>query len=149
MSSERPGASLRQQVSARAKDCCEYCFSQRRFSSVPFSVEHIIPRSGGGLTESANLALACQGCNNYKYNHVSAVDPVSGRNVALFHPRNDIWSQHFAWAYGFAEIVGLTARGRATVARLRLNRADVIALRRILALISLHPPDYPFSRLNA
>src|SRR5438874_285463 len=103
MSSERPGVELRQHVEGRARGCCEYCFSQRRFSSAPFSVEHIVPRSRGGKTEPGNLALACQGCNNHKYAHVAAVDPISGEEVSLYHPRTDIWSEHFAWNNDYTE----------------------------------------------
>jgi hypothetical protein len=148
MSSERPSPALRQQVIDRAQGCCEYCFTQRRFSSDPFSIEHIVPRSRGGASEPGNLALSCQGCNNLKYSHFSGVDPVSGAEVPLYHPRADIWSEHFAWNSLYTEIMGLTARGRATVVRLRLNRPELVALRTILAAAGLHPPDYPTSRAN-
>lgn len=148
MSSDRPRAAVRRQVADRARGCCEYCFTQRRFSSDPFSVEHILPRSRAGKTEPGNLALACQGCNNHKYRHVTGMDPVTGAEVALYHPRTDTWSEHFAWADADTVIVGLTARGRATVLRLRLNRPEIVALRRILAAAGLHPPDYPYTRPN-
>jgi len=80
--------------------------------------------------------------------HLDGIDPVSGAVVALYHPRADIWSEHFTWSDLFTEIIGLTARGRATVLRLRLNRPELVALRRILAATGLHPPDYPTSRAN-
>jgi len=146
MSSERPSVAVRQQVAERAQGCCEYCFTQRRFSSDSFSVEHIIPRSRGGTSEPGNLALPCQGCNNHKSRHVGGVDPISGAEVALYHPRTDTWSEHFAWTNDYTEIVGLSARGRATVLRLHLNRPEVVALRRILGAAGLHPPDYPCAR---
>jgi 5-methylcytosine-specific restriction endonuclease McrA len=57
-------SSLKAEVAQRAKDCCEYCRSQAKFSPDPFSIEHIVPRSQGGETNSTNLALSCQGCNN-------------------------------------------------------------------------------------
>src|SRR5258707_6803474 len=143
MAFERPSLALRRRVDERARGCCEYCFSQRRVSSDPFSVEHILPRSRGGTTDADNLALACQGCNNHKHTHFGAVDPVSGAEVSLYHPRTDIWSQHFTWTADYTEILGLTARGRATVLRLQLNRLELLALRRILTQARLHPPDYP------
>ena len=148
MSSERPTPAVRRQVIERAQGCCEYCFAQRRFSSDPFSVEHVVPRSRSGGSELGNLALACQGCNNFKYTHLSGVDPVSGAEAALYNPRADIWSEHFAWNDLYTEIMGLTARGRATVLRLRLNRPELVALRKILAAAGLHPPDYPTSQAN-
>lgn len=145
MSFEQTGADLIRQVTARARDCCEYCLSQRRFSPSPFSVEHIVPRSRGGSTEPHNLALSCQGCNNHKYAHLTGVDPVSAQEVVLYNRRTDVWSEHFAWSNDLTVIVGLTARGRATVLRLNLNRPEVAALRRILVGARLHPPDYPYT----
>ena len=148
MSFERPSRALCQRVIVRAQGCCEYCFTQRQFSSNPLSIEHVVPNSRGGASDLGNLALACQGCNNYKYNHINSVDPVSGEEVAIYHPRTDIWREHFAWNNLYTEIVGLTARGRATVLRLRLNRPELLALRQILATANLHPPDYPTSWRN-
>ena len=60
---------LKKIVRSRAKNCCEYCFSQEQFASQRFSIEHILPVSKSGKTTVDNLALACQGCNNYKYNN--------------------------------------------------------------------------------
>lgn len=68
---------LRKQVVIRAKGCCEYCMSQEAFSSSPFSIEHIIPVSKKGVNTLENLALACQGCNNFKYTKLLGIDPLS------------------------------------------------------------------------
>src|SRR5438046_2244977 len=67
MSEGRGPAALKRSVAERAGDCCEYCRSQARLATHPFSVEHILPRSRGGEATEGNLALACQGCNNHKY----------------------------------------------------------------------------------
>jgi 5-methylcytosine-specific restriction endonuclease McrA len=82
---------LRQQVEQRANNCCEYCRSQELFSTQTFSLEHIMPRSQNGETSLDNLALACQGCNNFKYNKTQARDPVTNHSVPLFHPRQQLW----------------------------------------------------------
>jgi hypothetical protein len=37
-------------------------------------------------------------------------------------------------------VIGLTATGRATIQELKLNRAGVINLRRVLFTMSEHPP---------
>ena len=50
----------KQAVFERAKGCCEYCRSQVRFATQPFSMDHILPRSQGGETTLENLALARQ-----------------------------------------------------------------------------------------
>ncbi len=124
----------------RAGECCEYCRSQARFSPDPFSVEHILPSSAGGGDESVNLALSCQGCNNRKYVSVDAVDPVSGETVPLYHPRQERWHDHFAWNEDTSLVMGLTPTGRATIAKLQLNREGVVNLRWALHKIGRHPP---------
>lgn len=89
---------------------------------------------------SDNLAYACQGCNSFKYTKTTAVDPVSNIEVALFHPRHQRWSEHFVWNEDAALIIGVTATGRATVDALRLNREELINLRRVLFMNGEHPP---------
>lgn len=133
-------AELRQQINMRAGGCCEYCRSQARYATQSFSVEHIVPRAQSGATSLENLALACQGCNNHKYDKVEAPDPVSGQLVPLYHPRRDRWDRHFAWSDDFTVIIGITPTGRATVDALHLNRDGVVNLRRLLYAIGRHPP---------
>jgi HNH endonuclease len=123
-------------VIERAAGCCEYCHSQLRFSPDPFSVEHIVPLVKGGYDELANLALSCQGCNNHKYIHTSAVDPVTGQIAPLYHPRCDQWAEHFAWIDHCERLIGLTPTGRAT-----MNRAGVVNLRQALYVLGRHPPE--------
>jgi hypothetical protein len=130
----------RQQVAARAGRCCEYCQSQLAFSADSFSVEHIIPLSRGGTDDLSNLALSCQRCNNGKYNISDAIDPLTGQRAPLFHPRNDRWSDHFAWSHDFTLILGLTPTGRATVDKLQLNRTGIVNLRKVLRDVGEHPP---------
>lgn len=127
-------------VARRAKDCCEYCQSQARFSPAPLSVEHIVPRTRGGTVESSNLALSCQGCNNRKYTSTQAIDPVTGKTVPLYHPRQHRWNDHFVWSSDSTLMVGLTPIGRATIEKLQLNRDGVVNLRRVLRAVKEHPP---------
>jgi hypothetical protein len=140
MPESRISAELRQQISVRAGGCCEYCRSQARYATQAFSVEHILPRVQGGATSLDNLALACQGCNNHKYDKVAAPDPVNGQHVPLYHPRRDRWDTHFAWSDDFTLMIGITPTGRATVESLQLNRDGVVNLRRLLYAIGQHPP---------
>jgi hypothetical protein len=114
--------------------------SQAAFAMQPFSVEHVIPRSRGGDTVVENLALSCQGCNNHKYNKTLGPDPIDGKSVLLFNPRTEHWSVHFLWNSDTTLILGLTPTGRATVESLRLNRAGLVNLRRILFEQGVHPP---------
>jgi hypothetical protein len=139
MSEDRVTPEQRAVVVERARGCCEYCWSQARFATQSFSVEHIVPRSKGGTTSLENLALSCQGCNNHKYSHVEARDPISGQTVPLYHPRQQRWLDHFAWNDDYTLIIGISPIGRATVAALRLNREGVVNLRRVLYALGEHP----------
>src|SRR5262249_2443919 len=127
-------------VLARAGGCCEYCRSQERFCTQALSIEHIQPRSQSGETVLANLAMACQGCNNRKYNKTRGTDPVTGEQVPLYHPRKQRWCEHFAWNKDRTWLLGQTPTGRATVATLHLNREGLVNLRRLLYAAGEHPP---------
>ncbi|MEA5549681.1 HNH endonuclease [Anabaena cylindrica UHCC 0172] len=131
---------LKQEVRLRAKSCCEYCYSQEKFATHSFSIEHIKPLSKGGESNFDNLALSCQGCNNYKYNKTEIQDPVSREIVPIYHPQQQNWQEHFSWNENYTLIIGLTPIGRATVELLRLNREGLVNLRRILYAMGEHPP---------
>ncbi|MBF2050751.1 MAG: HNH endonuclease [Elainella sp. C42_A2020_010] len=140
MSNQRVTAEQRRAVIARAKQCCEYCYSQVRFATESFSVEHITPRIKAGETELDNLALSCQGCNNFKYTKTEGLDPATEQVVSLFNPRRQSWQDHFAWNDDYTLIIGLTPTGRATVRELKLNRDGLLNLRRVLFAMGEHPP---------
>lgn len=134
-------AKLRQLVIDRAHGCCEYCLSQAKFSPDPFSIEHIVPRSKGGSDLEENLAFSCQGCNGHKHIATQAIDPINGESAMLYNPRIHQWDKHFVWDETFSIVVGRTAIGRATIERLRLNRAGVVNLRQVLRKLDRHPPQ--------
>jgi hypothetical protein len=133
-------ASKRQEVALRAFFCCEYCQSQLKYSADSFSVEHIVPLARGGHDELSNLALSCQRCNNAKFVALESTDPLTGHVVPLFHPREQVWGDHFAWSHDFLHIYGMTPTGRATVEKLHLNRSGVVSLRHVLRGVGEHPP---------
>lgn len=134
-------AALKRQVFNRGKGCCEYCRSQARFAIDSLVIEHILPIGRGGETIADNLALACQGCNNYKYTKIAGSDPISAQTVPLYNPRTMQWNEHFAWSEDTTIIIGLTPIGRATVQTLRLNREGVVNLRQALRATGHHPPS--------
>ncbi len=140
MSDGRLAAEVRTVVIDRARGICEYCGSQARFATQSFSIEHIVPRSKGGTSTPENLALACQGCNNHKYNKISGRDPATGEIIRLFHPRHQSWDEHFVWNEDYSLIIGITAWGRTTVETLQLNRSALVGLRRVLFAMGEHPP---------
>jgi len=97
---------IKQEVRLRAKNCCEYCYSQEKFATHSFSVEHIKPLSKGGNNNLDNLALSCQGCNNHKYNKTEGKDPVSGAIISLYNPRHQNWQEHFNGNQDYILIIG-------------------------------------------
>lgn len=108
-------------VSARAGHRCEYCHAPEAIFNFPFEVEHVIPPGQGGTDSEDNWALACRSCNLFKSNAVQCTDSETGIAVPLFHPRQEIWEEHFAAMVGEGTVIGLTPTGRATVDRLRMN----------------------------
>ena len=84
---------------------------QNIFSPSAFEVEHIIPRSAGGLTESNNLALACSHCNAHKASRRMGFDPHTETEVRLFNPRIDNWIIHFFLNRDTGEIQGKITYG--------------------------------------
>lgn len=138
MPSSKISGALRDKVANRAGRRCEYCFAPLDYSPDPFAVEHIVPRSRGGSSALENLALACFGCNNAKYNHISGFDAVTSQEVPLYNPRADNWAEHFQW--NEAQVEARSATGRVTIEMLKLNRPPLINLRTLLASIGLHPP---------
>jgi hypothetical protein len=125
-------AATRRFVRERAGGRCEYC----QLSEYVFHPDHIVPLGkwpgGPGYHDADNLAWACLHCNSIKQDHTAGLDPLTATEHRLFNPRVDAWSEHFAWASGFTEVVGTTPVGRATVWRLRLNRPVYKQHRRLL-----------------
>lgn len=140
MASRRVSARQKKLVAERAGGHCEYCQSQVRFAIDSFAVEHIIPSSRHGTNLLDNLAYACLGCNNFKYNKTKAEDPISGELVPLYHPRKQQWREHFTWSNDFTFVIGLTPIGRASVELLQLNREGLVNFRRVLYAMGEHPP---------
>ena len=134
----------RETVYKRAFGCCEYCQSSDQWATQRFIMEHIWPISKGGKNDLENLALACPGCNSYKYNLTEAEDPLTREKVSLFHPRQQKWGEHFIWSDDFSRIIGLTPVGRATVVALKLNRPRLINRREAFQLLGIHPPEHTF-----
>lgn len=108
-------------VAHRAGHRCEYCLAPEVVFNMQFEVEHIIPPSHGGSDEDENLALACRACNVHKSMHLTGGDELSSSDSRLFHPRRDIWSEHFVLDRNSGTLHGRTPIGRATVSRLRMN----------------------------
>jgi hypothetical protein len=123
-----------------SQNYCEYCVLPANFSTDFFHYEHILPLILNGKTEFENLARSCGMCNNNKRAKVAHIDPVSQLTVRLYHPRQDIWREHFKWSDNDLYVVGISPIGRATISLLKLNRSNAINLRKLLKMADLHPP---------
>ncbi len=132
---------LRRQVRDHFASCCAYCRTAEVLTVAIFEFEHIVPRSAGGETAFGNLCFACPTCNRYKANRTVATDLSTQEEVSLFHPHQDDWEAHFAWSGDGTEITALSKCGRATVAALRMNRPQLIRVRRMWVAMGEHPPD--------
>jgi hypothetical protein len=125
---------LRGQITARARDRCEYCLLPTRGQVGRFPIDHVIPGTQGGPTEYDNLALACPHCNGRKWAHTEGTDSETGQPTPLFNPRRQQWSEHFQWSGANRFVLeGKTSTGRATIARLQMNHPDLVIVRRMLA----------------
>ena len=122
---------VRADVARRAGNRCEYCLIHENDAGFPHQVDHVVSRKHGGTSAFDNLAYACILCNRYKGSDVASINPKTGEVVPLFHPRHDRWADHFRLDAGFIE--PLTDPGSATVRLLRLNAAERLAERRLLA----------------
>lgn len=123
-------ARLRSQIRQRAGHRCEYCHFPEDVAELRFQADHVLAGKHGGQTGLGNLAWACFRCNSHKGPNIAGLDERTGKMTRLFHPRQDVWSDHFRWSG--PRLIGKTAVGRVTVAVLCINRVDVVLLRRSL-----------------
>jgi hypothetical protein len=122
-------------VVARAGGSCEYCRLVQAATGVTFHIEHILPRSRGGLTALINLALSCPGCNLAKAERITGTDE-RGRDQPLFNPRHFEpwllgWHLHFDLDHASGIIIGRTPAGEATVRALPMNELMRVFERRL------------------
>lgn len=126
-------------VAARAGHRCEYCHAPESAFNFPFEVEHVVPSASGGGEAASNLALSCRSCNVYKGSRTRITDPETDAEVPVFDPRADQWDEHFQADRKTGLIVGITARGRATIETLGLNNGFQLRARRQWIRLGLFP----------
>lgn len=130
-------SSLVDLVWSRAKRRCEYCRLHQSDNEAPFHLEYIIAKQHGGVTEPGNLCLACPRCNSFKVPNVAGRH--RGRTVPLFHPRTQVWSDHFHWEQTI--LVGETPVGIVTVHVLNINEEVRVLQRELMLFEGRFPPD--------
>ncbi len=122
----------------RAGGCCEYCRIGTGEQSAEFHIDHIIALSHGGDDSNKNLCLACIECNSFKGVNVAAIDPETGKPSKLFHPRLQIWDDHFRINRD-ASVYGLTSEGRTAAIVMRMNDEERILQRYKEFLLGNYP----------
>ncbi|MHC5595573.1 MAG: HNH endonuclease [Nostoc sp.] len=132
---------LKKEIRNHFADFCAYCRTAEALTVTTFEFEHIIPLSAGGGTVFENLCLACPSCNRYKATRQTAIDPNTQDEVKIFNPQQQLWTYHFAWSEDATEIVGMTSVGRATILALKMNRLQLIRVRKMWVKMGEHPPN--------
>lgn len=132
---------LRRQIRATFHNRCAYCQTAESLTAMTFEIEHIQPVSAGGETVFENLCFACPFCNRQKGDCQTAVDPVQGESVSIFHPHQQSWLEHFAWIQQGRYLRGLTPTGRATIEALQMNRSALVRVRAMWVKLDEHPPE--------
>ena len=128
---------LRNEVARRAHHRCEYCLIHEDDIAFRPHIDHIVSRKHGGLSDIENLAYACVLCNRRKGSDVTSIDGRSGEIVRLFHPRHDLWADHFQLDGNL--IRGLSDVGGATAELLKFNVPERIAERSLLQSLGSYP----------
>lgn len=126
-------------VADRAGHRCEYCRAPEVIFNFPFEIEHITPLSRQGTSSEENLTLSCRSCNLRKGTRVKSTDVDSETEVDLFHPRRDVWDEHFEANLQTGVIEGFTLTGRVTVAALEINSVAQISARQFWIRLGLFP----------
>ena len=132
---------LRQLVTQRAREQCEYCRFPQTASLFAFEMEHIIAEKHDGITAAENLALSCPCCNRFKGTDLGSIDPETQQLTPFFNHRLQKWSDHFRLEGGI--IVPLTPQGRVTAKILQFNLPERILEREQLITSGKYPPPHP------
>lgn len=128
-------------IRLRADNRCEYCLSHQDFTMGLLQIDHVWPVAKGGADDEQNLCLACEMCNDHKWQKTDGIDPITGTRVNLFNPRKQRWREHFRWNDSGDELIGLTPCGRVTIIELKLNNAIARTVRHYWVQAGWHPPS--------
>ena len=128
----------RQTIRQQAGHCCEYCRVEEDGRMSRLHVDHIISLKHGGTDGDDNLCQACYKCNGYKGSNVAGIDPETDQASKLFHPRKQVWDEHFK-INPDATLTGLTPEGRVTILVLRMNDSERVHPRYLAKLIDEYP----------
>jgi hypothetical protein len=121
------------QVRERANFACEYCGVAEAHAGGELTVDHYLPVAKGGDDSPDNLVYCCSRCNSYK----AVYWPQTTDEAALWNPRADPRTEHFVLLTD-GSLFPLSETGTFTIARLRLNRPQLVEHRVSLASARSH-----------
>lgn len=84
----------RRNIFLRDRNTCQYC--GRRFDPSELTLEHVVPRSRGGISSWDNVVLACVECNDRKANRL----PAEAGLVLIREPKRPEWATHIGVRLG-------------------------------------------------
>ena len=142
----RVNESLRKQVAERAYHVCEYCLVHEDDVFWGCETDHIISRKHEGPTTLDNLAWSCACCNRNKGTDIATLLGEPPRLVRLFHPRTNLWREHFQLQA--ARIENVSEIGAATSKLLKLNEDVRIKERHSLEQIGRFPTIGALARMK-
>ncbi|RPJ41395.1 MAG: HNH endonuclease [Deltaproteobacteria bacterium] len=76
----------RHNIFARDKNACQYC--GKRFATSDLNLDHVVPRSQGGITSWENVVCSCHRCNRLK----GGLTPVQAGMRLISPPRKPSWT---------------------------------------------------------
>ena len=76
----------RHNIFARDKNTCQYC--GKRFATSDLNLDHVVPRSQGGVTSWGNVVCSCHRCNRLK----GGLTPVQAGMRLISPPRKPSWT---------------------------------------------------------
>lgn len=76
----------RYNIFARDKNTCQYC--GEKFSRSELNLDHVIPRSQGGISSWENVVCSCHSCNRHKGGRT----PVQAKMKLVAQPRRPAWT---------------------------------------------------------
>ena len=76
-------------VYARDKNTCQYC--GKTYSKVDLNLDHVVPRSQGGVTSWENIVCSCIECNRKKGGRT----PREANMMLVREPKRPHWSECF------------------------------------------------------
>jgi hypothetical protein len=107
---------------------CGYCGVHEQEVGSELEIDHFQPRSAGGEDDLDNLVYCCPTCNRLKGNFWPTGN-LSTAHQRLLQPNRDDLAAHLR-EEADGHLIALTETGVFHIARLRLNRPPLVALRR-------------------